>query len=316
LRINPKKGVYMDEDIISATEAYFFRLADDDRVPDVNEIITEAFGTKWDVGGYNALEAIERHNHSRASLHHGHEALMWYRGLSLYLAAIHGDWPAMPEGAPIELVRARSAQIDLLGICLSTSKVAVDTLLSGYVGVAFGCIRNMLETVLHCENLFAFPEDASYFYGEPTKKGLERMRVAEIKIRLVNHFGGPEIEQPGHGTQYIVDLYDSWKFTSSGSHPSPVGIGFGLSRTRAPFRQIGSNYQPYTTLQGFERGLRALMYLLLLFRRLSRVDTNWLSRYQRWQDSLLALLATIPTHPAVIELEKKVRNDQLEDRQL
>ncbi len=54
----------------SPVESIFDQSDDDSWVPKLSGKISEVFGTKWQVGGYNALDEIQRRVRLEAMSHH------------------------------------------------------------------------------------------------------------------------------------------------------------------------------------------------------------------------------------------------------
>ncbi len=128
--------------------------------PRLEGTIGEIFGTKWLVGGYNALEEIQRRVRLESMSYHDKEMEQWSRALALYSVAQYGTWDLSSRNTPEVRFQAVGIRMGLLGLGLSSAKVAIDTLLAGYYSVAFATIRHMAETVLQCLYLDAFPERA------------------------------------------------------------------------------------------------------------------------------------------------------------
>jgi len=94
---------------------------------------------------YHALEQGELGSRLQAAREFYPAFELWLRALALYRSAFDGafDWG---ENLPVETVRALYVRADLLGLAGGSSKPALDALLAGYYWIAFGQIRNLLET--------------------------------------------------------------------------------------------------------------------------------------------------------------------------
>jgi hypothetical protein len=238
--------------------------------------------------------------------HHQKEVHQWYRGLTLYFVAQYGKWDLSPM-TPNDEFQARGVQMDLLGLGLSSAKVAIDTLLAGYYSVAFATIRHMTETVLQAFYLQAFPDRAFLWRAEPTSENVKRMGAARMRDKLVKRMKTfqPESERQAI-TEYIEGIFHSWELLSVGAHPS----GGGLSQVVAPpeqgGRQVGGVYARYMTLYGFDHGFFALEGLLEQYEYTNRVNDEWRRRFDHWRAYVAEFRMNLTNDPAVQDFNAKM----------
>jgi hypothetical protein len=234
------------------------------------------------------------------------ETHQWYRGLTLYFVAHYGDWDLSPR-TPVETFQAREVQMDLLGLGLSSAKVAIDTLLAGYYSTAFATVRHMTETVLQTFYLQAFPDRAFLWRLDPTEENVKRMGAKRLRDKLVKIMKTFEPESDSQRSiEYIEAVFHSWELLSAGAHPSSGG----LSQVLAPEggRQIGSGYSRYQTLYGFDHGFFAMRGLLEQYEFTDRVNDEWRRRFDYWRAFVVDFRANLEHDPAVQDFYAKAES--------
>lgn len=310
----------MSDDQLGSEEFHFWNLSDTDRAPHLQGTIGEVFGSKWFVGGYNALEEIQRRVRLESMTQHMSEIHQWYRGLTLYFVAQYGAWDLSSSTISEERLQARGVQMDLLGLGLSSAKVAIDTLLTGYYSVAFATIRHMTETVLQCFYLEAFPERAFLWRDEPTPENIKRMGAGRIREKLVKRVKSIKPESDRQPlTEYVEEMFRSWKLLSGGSHPSGSGLAQVVWPESDDMRLVGGTYERYMTLVGFDHGFFAMQGLIEQFEYSNRVNEEWRQRFDYWQEEVADFRLGLKSDPAgqkfvaALEASRKARADAAED---
>lgn len=285
----------------------FWDLSGTDLTPRLQGTIGEVFGNKWAVGGYNALEEIQRAVRLESMSRHDKETQQWYRALTLYFVAQYGEWDLSSTNTPEERFQTVGVQMDLLGLGLSSAKVAIDTLLAGYYSVAFATIRHMSETVLQCLYLDAFPERAFLWRSELTPENVKRMAAARMRDKLVKRAKSfqPETDRKAL-TEYIEAVYRSWELLSGGAHPSSSGLSQVVWPDAEGQRQVGGTYERYMILGGFDHGFFALQGLLERFGYTNRVDDEWRRRFDHWRQYVSEFRMNLATDPAVQDFAAKL----------
>jgi len=156
---------------------------DDIEIPDLGDVPL-LFGSPDLVEGYYQLEAAERNQGMGTLGRHAEELFIWYRSLTLhyraFLRGFHFDC------SDEELI-AYGLRLQLLALSLNSSKAALDLLLAGYYSPAFAAIRHMIETLLLCRNVEAWPREAAAFYhpepGKPTPPPRPKVKTMVAKLK-------------------------------------------------------------------------------------------------------------------------------------
>lgn len=296
----------MTNEPLDADDFDFWEQSDSDWAPPLTSPVGEVRGSKWLVGGYNALEEIQRRVRLDAMSHHMKETHNWYKGLTLYFVAQYGEWDLSPM-TPDEEFQARGVQMDLLGLGLSSAKVSIDCLLAGYYSAAFATIRHMTETVLQSFYLQAFPDRAFLWRSEPTEENVKRMGAKRLRDKLVKRMKTfqPESERQAI-TEYIEGVFHSWELLSIGAHPSSGGLSQVVAPPEQGGRQVGSGYTRYLTLYGFDHGFFALQGLLEQLEYMDRVNDEWRRRFDHWRDYVADFRMNLATDPAVVDFTAKM----------
>lgn len=294
----------MERDKLAGLE--FPEFPDGELVPSPRTRIAEVFGNKWAVWGYNDLEEIERLTRLQTLTSHQNETHLWYRALTLYYVAQLGTWDF--AGTPENERNAKGIQVDLLGLGLSSAKVAIDALLAGYYSPAYATIRHMLETVLQCFYLRAFPERAYLWLTPPTEDNIKRMGAKRIRDKLLSRIGVFEDDSDRERLKvFIEEVYTNWELLSTGSHPSGSGLSQVIMLGSQKTRRLGGAYDRYMALLGFDHGLFALRELLCMFESTDRVDQEWKQRLYRWDEDVETFREAVKDDPLVVKA-----NDDLE----
>lgn len=264
--------------------------------------ICEVRGDKWIVGGYNALEELQRIVRGESMTAHRSEVHLWYRGLTLYFVAQYGEW----DFTRIDEDRkeARHVQMDLLGLGLSSAKVAIDTLLAGYYSPAYATIRHMLETVLQWLYLEAFPDRAYLWRTPPIEENIKRMGARRMHDKLVSRARRFEPENEREVLiAYLDGIYRNWELLSAGAHPSGAGLAQVVWPDSTGKRQAGSIYDRYMTLVGFDHGFFALRELLSTFETTDRVNDEWRLRLHQWESGVADFRTKVKHDPDVMRVK-------------
>lgn len=284
----------------------FWEQSDTDWAPRLPDVIGEVFGSKWTVGGYNALEISQRRVRIESMSHHQKETHLWYRGMTLYFVAHYGQWDLSPT-TPDDEFQARGVQMDLLGLGLSSAKVAIDTLLAGYYSASFATIRHMTETVLQCAYLVDFPNRAFLWRSELTEDSIKQMGARRLREKLIKRMKTfePESERQAR-TEYIEAVFESWESLSVGSHPSGIGLLQVDPPSSNDGRKVGGVYERYMTLYGFDRGFFAFKGLLDQYEFTNRVNDEWRLRFDSWRYYVRDFRTGLATDPAVQDYAAKL----------
>lgn len=308
----------MNNDDGRRDESGFSELPDNAWMPSPKTPTGEVFGSKWLVWGYNELEEIQRRVRLEAMTQHQNETHLWYRALTLYYVAQAGIWDL--SEIPEDRKSARTVQMDLLGLGLSSAKVAIDTLLAGYYSPAYATIRHMLETVLQCFYLDAFPDRAYLWTTPSTAENIKRMGARRMRDKLLSRIRQFEPESDRQACRdYVEGAYQNWELLSTGAHPS----GSGLSQvvwtdSGNTKRQVGGGYDRYMTLLGFDHGFYALGELLSVFETTGRVNGGWRQRLAHWHEDVSDFREDVKSDPVFVEAEahlERLRAAQSESHQ-
>lgn len=238
---------------------------DDFEIPDLGKRPL-LFGRPELVEGYYALERTERNMGMGALGQHGPQVHLWYECLTLHYRAYRAGFP-IGGGSPEE-VSARVLRSELLALSLTSSKAALDLLLAGYYSPAYAAIRHMIETVLTCHYVEAWPSKAKEFYSKepgtarPPSPAKASSMVGRLKTRYSKDKGLYE------------SVYKAWRNMSDGSHPSSIGI-VQTRDYQSGMGVLGATYQPALFGDGVGPGLGISLSLLFEVRRLQPLDDQW-----------------------------------------
>lgn len=241
---------------------------DNFRLPDLGHPPL-VFGPPDLVEGYYMLESAERNMGMGAITAHREPVHVWYGFLTMYFRAyMAGLLPA--TGSPEERT-AWELRSELLVLGITSSKSALDLLLSGYYSPAYAVIRHMIETVLTCRYIEAWPKEADAFYRpgpgalRPPPRPKTQTMIRELKKRYPNE-------------KALFDgLHKAWNNMGDGSHPS----GIGIVQTRdleSDAGVIGATYHPAMFRDGVRPGLITTLLLLLEVKGLKPPDAEWNAR--------------------------------------
>jgi len=252
-------------------------------------------GTDGETAGYYELESQERRVSAAVLSEQLIPVGIWYRGLTLYVHAIKGVWK-IPDDA------VSTVWMELAGLGVATSKVALDTLVAGYYSAAFSAIRHMMETFIQCHYLSVKPDEVLKWIGarpesgeEPETPGCGSM-ITELKRLAPN-----ASETDFRNVAFWDDLRNRWLYMCKGPHPSRLG----LDQVR-PFGEdsqyhYGATYLEPLSLTGFYYGLFALHLLLLVSYTGDGVPVanqqafkDWNRRFESWSSTLPSSITTVP----------------------
>lgn len=231
---------------------------------------------------YRDLERGEHGHRLAATREHAHGFELWLRALALYKAAFTGvfDWG---DGLPDGEVRARNLRADLLGLAGGSAKPALDLLAAGYYWLAFGAIRNLLETWRRAAFVRLRPTEAPRYFELPARSpvgpdgrprpGRERGRRLE-QSTIDAAFAQADAED-----RRTADLVHAGiAHFHGGAHPSAEGV-MQLYSEREGFRVFGPTYDRRLSAFGLKWGLCALMVLLKEAHLLRPQGDRWVADY-------------------------------------
>lgn len=252
-------------------------------------------GTDGETAGYYELESQERRVSAAVIRHQSIPVGIWYRGLTLYVHAVKGVWD-IPNDA------VSTVWMELTGLGVATSKVALDTLLAGYYSAAFSAIRHMMETFIQCQYLSVKPDQVATWTGtrpesgeEPETPSCGRM-ITEIKQLLLN---APETDF--RNVAFWDRLRNRWLYMSKGPHPTRLGLDQVRPDGEDSTYHYGATYHESLSLVGLYNGLVALRLLLLVSYTGSSVPVanqeafeDWNRRFEEWESTLPDSVTTVP----------------------
>lgn len=273
-----------------------------------SRIIPFVYGPASVTLGYYELEEASRSNAARAIVEHGHEVNLWYRALTLHMTAQRGRWePVSIDDAPGRKT-ARSAQADLLGLGLVSSKAALDMILAGYYSVGWATIRHCLESAIHICYLEDFPETSGNWYSIDGRAGEKPPGCLQMRDKIKKKYKGNSAADA-----YVEDIEDSykvWHLMSKGAHPSGQGLAQLQDVDDPGPRWYGSNYRYDLTILSFDNGFYALSAILTGFYFVKPVDETWSQSFNEWKEHVSEWRGSLLRNERVRHLSTKLMSDK------
>jgi hypothetical protein len=243
-------------------------------------VITER---RW-MAPYQSLEQGELGHRLQAAREHTVAFALWLRALALYRSVFNGvfEWG---EELPLETIRALNLRADLLGLAGSSSKPALDALISGYYWAAFGQIRNLLETWRRVAFVRLRPEEAVQWFVLPvespigadgqSRKGRKALRFETIRAAF---------EDASDADRGVFDTVNAGiAHLHGGAHPSAEGM-MQLRTEHEDRRVFGPTYDRRLCAFGLKWALTAHVVLLQELNRLRPQQCEWIAAYNEFFD--------------------------------
>jgi hypothetical protein len=231
------------------------------------------YGAPETVDGYCTLELIERDHVIHAMRIHRVETALWYQAIKLLKDGMEGTW-SIPDEEPGSSAVLIAGQ--LVGLEVSSAKVALDSMLSGYYSLGFAAIRHMIESAVHARLLVLNHSYVRDWQVDGHPLGMQKA-VSALKKELIKT-GITKIQ-----AEQLDSIYRSWSLMAKGSHPSWEGLLQVRPTTEDPQHVVGASYRESLAYVGIDHGLWALAILLVVLQTLGRGDEAWRSRYAEWQ---------------------------------
>jgi hypothetical protein len=245
---------------------------------------------KW-MEPYFRLEQDELGVRLATRRHSPYALRLWLKQLRLLTAGIHGSY----DGEQLSDLQwhAVDYQLNLLGVSVSNSKLALDATLSGHYNASLAVVRNMLESwrrVAHVrKNLDAVDRWIAEERTEPPDSNaaerpaeLERPGFKEICRDFVS---AGTARDCGH----LLQVGCGFKHLNNHSHPTLIGA----RQTRDPGNHIKHHYSPTFSRSHADRCLKwALFANYLLIDELYMLgvqNPDWVSEFNEAEEELVGL---------------------------
>lgn len=227
--------------------------------------------------GYYDLEKHERNQMNYAIMYHTDAVQLWYRALTLHRRAMLPMWTLRGQPGTREHT-VHGLQMQLLGLSVSASKAALDTLLAGYYSVAFATIRHIIESYAQCMYVESEPDQSALWYEQPG--GIDAQKDPPGMLVMCQTLKARPDVKDTKRAEFLDLLYAKWQLMSKGSHPSGSGLLQTVDVNNPNRLMMGPTYGEDLCLAGFDIGFFAFVTLVRrMFARIQprdgQFDADW-----------------------------------------
>lgn len=164
----------------------------------------------------------------------------------------------------------------LLALSISSSKAALELLISGHFSISLAAIRHMYEISIQCMYLEAFPQHYLKWYDDPTTPdqlpNTPSVRKMCAELHKVFDESGLCSTDTADLKESLDFMHEAWHYLSKGSHPTVIGVYQVDNHDDPGINFLDAHHSEYLLHTGFIYGINAGQYLLHSLLRLYSND--------------------------------------------